>query len=420
MAQVNVRNRKKKDGSNNWQYYFEIASIEGKRKRMVKGGFATKKDALEAGTKALAQYNNGGTVTAPSEMSFSDFLDLYIDRYCRRELASNTVSGYEKKIRLYIKPALGNYKLCAITPLLLSDLMQAMKDKGLSRNTLVSIKAVLSGAFNYAVNPLQLLPSSPMVYVKIPKESEKQKKQSAVGGVRADGKNNGAVKGANSHVYIEKEWIDKIFERFPEDHVDHIPLLIGYRCGTRIGETYALCVEDFDLDAKTVVIDKQVQYDEKRKIWLIKEPKYNSVRTISIDDQLAQVIRKKKVQIAKDRLYYAEYYTRYFLDADGVINTEGRGKEIHFINVRENGTYINARTMQHCSHIIHHKLGFEEFDYHSFRHTHATDLAKAGANPKYVQGRLGHKSVKVTMEIYQHLDAVLEAQGDDVLKKMYI
>ena len=49
--------------------------------------------------------------------------------------------------------------------------------------------------------------------------------------------------------------------------------------------------------------------------------------------------------------------------------------------------------MQHVSHIARTELGFDKFDYHSLRHTHATMLAEKGASPKYVQYRLGHKNI---------------------------
>ena len=42
-----------------WEYRFEGARIDGKRKQYSKGGFRTKKDALEAGTAALAAYQTG-------------------------------------------------------------------------------------------------------------------------------------------------------------------------------------------------------------------------------------------------------------------------------------------------------------------------------------------------------------------------
>ena len=49
---------------------------------------------------------------------------------------------------------------------------------------------------------------------------------------------------------------------------------------------------------------------------------------------------------------------------------------------------------------------------HMFRHSHATELIKAGWNSAYVQKRLGHSSVQTTIEQYTHLD-------DDDLKKAF-
>lgn len=284
-----------------------------------------------------------------------------------------------------------------------------MKKKGFSRNTLVSVKALLSGAFKYAVTPCQYLDHSPMTYVTLPKVYDA--KQTIT--------QDGAVRGSNAHIYIEKDWVDKILMRFPEGHSGHIPLLLGYKLGTRLGESYALTVEDFDFKNKTVRINKQVQWKPANQRWYLKGPKYNSVRTISMDDELAEVIKRKIHQIKKDKIYLGELYTQLYVNDNGEINDAKEGTPVHLINVREDGSYISPRTMHHCSQIIHRQMDYKEFDYHSLRHTHATDLAKAGANPKFVQARLGHKSVKITLEIYQHLDNVMEQQGADILNKIY-
>ena len=61
--------------------------------------------------------------------------------------------------------------------------------------------------------------------------------------------------------------------------------------------------------------------------------------------------------------------------------------------------------MQHVSHIARTELGFDKFDYHSLRHTHATMLAEKGASPKYVQYRLGHKNIQVTMEMSRNVQS---------------
>ena len=83
--------------------------------------------------------------------------------------------------------------------------------------------------------------------------------------------------------------------------------------------------------------------------------------------------------------------------------------------VRPDGSYINSRTMPHVSNIARRKLGIKKFDYHSLRHTHATMLAEKGASPKYVQYRLGHKNIQVTMQIYQHLTDKMSEAGARLL-----
>ena len=71
--------------------------------------------------------------------------------------------------------------------------------------------------------------------------------------------------------------------------------------------------------------------------------------------------------------------------------------------------------MQYVSQVAMKELGMEKFDYHSLRHTHATMLAEKGASPKYVQHRLGHKNVQVTMQIYQHLTEKMSEDGARLL-----
>ncbi|MCT4572771.1 tyrosine-type recombinase/integrase, partial [Bacillus thuringiensis] len=40
---------------------------------------------------------------------------------------------------------------------------------------------------------------------------------------------------------------------------------------------------------------------------------------------------------------------------------------------------------------------------HGLRHTHAVLLLEAGVEMKYIQERLGHKSIEITSNIYSHV-----------------
>ena len=68
----------------------------------------------------------------------------------------------------------------------------------------------------------------------------------------------------------------------------------------------------------------------------------------------------------------------------------------------ENGSYSNTDSFKYASRVIHNKLGFKEFDFHSLRHTHATMLIEAGVSPKTVQERLGHEKIETTFNRYVH------------------
>ena len=73
MARIIITNRgdKKKPS---WQYRFELAKVNGKRKYASKSGFKTKEEAEKAGNIALTEYLRAGKHFEPSEMSVADLV----------------------------------------------------------------------------------------------------------------------------------------------------------------------------------------------------------------------------------------------------------------------------------------------------------------------------------------------------------
>lgn len=56
-----------------------------------------------------------------------------------------------------------------------------------------------------------------------------------------------------------------------------------------------------------------------------------------------------------------------------------------------------------------------EATYHDLRHTHAAMLIKLGTQPKIIQERLGHASIKITMDTYGYLMTGLQEAVADAL-----
>lgn len=392
MAELNARKRGK-----NWEYRFEGAKIDGKRKQISKGGFRTKKDALEAGMKALAEYNSSGLYFKPSELSFHDYLDYWLKEYCLINLKHTTYGNYNKKIRLYIRPKLGKYKLKSLSSAILQSFINDLFNEGYSRNTLAVIKGILSGCLSYAVEPLGFIHSSPMISVKLPS---------------ARAVPNKPVNRKEKQV-VTKEMMNKILERFPQGHSCYLPLNLAYHCGMRLGEVFAITWSDIDFTNKTLTINKQVQ--NKDGYWYFSEPKYNSVRTIKLDKKLLEMLWIEYHHQQEVKNQYKEYFIHLFEDSNRRINQEKNGNEINLVNIREDGSYVQPRVMMHCSRVIHYELGYMEFDFHSLRHTHATMLLENGANPKDVQHRLGHKNINITLQIYAHVTEKIQNNTINIL-----
>ena len=91
---INIRKRGKV-----YQYQFEIAPIEGKRKQITKSGFKTKKEAEEAGIKAYNEYNQTGHSIAPARLGHKN-INITYDIYVRvtTKMKSDVAEKFEKYV----------------------------------------------------------------------------------------------------------------------------------------------------------------------------------------------------------------------------------------------------------------------------------------------------------------------------------
>lgn len=435
MGELIVKPRMLKSGKIVYEYAFEIASINGKRKRKTKSGYRTKREAKEAGKIEQALYEKCGQTTQDINMSVADFFDYWIEKDCRLTCKQSTVEGYSKKIRLYIKPSIGEYYLKRITKDILQDFIKEMFDKGFSKNTISSVRGIISKAFRWAEDKHYII-SSPAINLIIPRNQQPQKAN---------------ITRQKPHVYVPEDKIKQIFERFPERQPAHLPLMIIYHCGLRLGEAFGLVWEDVDFENKLLRVNRQVQWykgertQEDKKIyngtsksngyWYFAEPKYKSYRQIDLDDELIDLLKRERERQLKAEEYYDEYYTRYYCDQKlyfsgkkptydivpvNPVKEMKTNNEIHFVCRRENGTYTSPRILTYASSVIHKELNFPEYDTYSLRHTHATMLLENEVNMVYVQKRLGHKDISVTMNIYaNHVTPKIKNNSNEKLNEMY-
>ena len=86
----------------------------------------------------------------------------------------------------------------------------------------------------------------------------------------------------------------------------------------------------------------------------------------------------------------------------------------HPIEVRHFDTAIESvRGRVAPTHVVRHENDYVWCTFHVLRHTHAALLIAQGEHPKVIQERLGHASIKTTLDTYGHLfDGLDEAAAE--------
>jgi hypothetical protein len=196
--EVMVRERKSVKHGKTYEYRFEVAPIGGERKWCSKGGFLSEEEAREAGLEAWKKYCLCGLPERASDISFSDFLDEWMENDCKYNLKETTLLNYRKRIKNHIKPELGAYQVRRLSRERLQKFLQQKHDDGYSKNTLSTLRGIISKSMDYAVE-CAIIPTSPAHNLRIPR-CEMTSVPTRV----------------DPHSYITADTMNRIFERFPE------------------------------------------------------------------------------------------------------------------------------------------------------------------------------------------------------------
>lgn len=411
MSNVTIQKR-----GNFYQYKFEIAKVDGKRKFLSKSGFKTKSEAEKEGVIAYNDYLNTGNSFSASDMSYSDFLDYWLENYCYINLKYHTIEGYSNIIKNHIKPNIGYFRLSQITRSTLQEFINKIYiNKSFSKNFLNNIKKVIKGSFTYAYET-DFIKINPAIGLKLPKYDIPPKDP--------------------AHIFTNEE-INLILDRFKNNHCVYYAFLTAYCTGLRIAEVFALTWDDIDFYNKTISVNKnilkknQVGGTKQRHIsgnsttvWYFGTCKTEtSYRTIPIGDTLINALKEYKQEQEENRKNYGDSYMKHYTKT--VINPYNNKQEIKIINahaeidvalpevklvfLKSNGVFEGTDSCKYPFKVIHYELGIP-CRFHDFRDTHATRLIEAGSDIKAVSKRLGHRNIDTTYDIYVRVTEKMETE----------
>ena len=348
----------KKDSNGTWHIQYRYTDWTGTNRKSIKRGFRTKKEAEEWLNRFLLQ-----KATDPN-MTLRELWEVYKEDMSNR-IKETTMANKEYIVVSKILPYFEETPINEITPAKIRKWQNEMMSKGFKATYLKTINNQLTAMLNYAVSFCEL-------------KSNPCHKAGAMGKNKAD---------ERPHWTLEE--FNRFSEAISDKHQSWIGFQIMFWTGIRVGELLALKVNDFDYENKTLRIDESFARLKGKDI--ISSPKTeNSVRTITIHDELADYIKE----------YILCLYDH-----------------------KPSSRLFSERTKEFFEHEIERgieKSGVKKITVHCLRHSHASMLVDMGFSPMEIAKRLGHGRVTTTIETYCHANDNSQQKMADALGKICI
>ena len=358
------------------QLYLGKDEITGKVRKTTRRGFKTKKEALLCEAKIKTEIATNGLLNT-EVTTFKEIYELWYEGY-QHTIKESTLLVNQHIFDLLLAK-LENMQLKKLTLPYCQKIINNYSKK-FSLAVLKKIKIYGSMILDYAVK-MKVIYSNPMKDVLLPKKKDD---------ITSDDKDK----------YYSKEELKQFLELVESEH--DIKLTAMFRLlaytGIRKGELQALNWDDIDFTNNMITVNKTLALNTEKKV-VVQTPKSkSSIRSISIDEQTANILKRWKL---KQRERFLMVGTRIKKHqpcfSDEVTNS------YLYLN------FMNANLKRICK-----KNEFKLIKVHGFRHTHCSLLFESGFTIQEVQDRLGHSDLKTTMSIYAH---VTEKQRDNMADK---
>ena len=344
--------------------YYANFQVGGRRVRKLLGTDYDAACHILAELKAKAYKQDFNIIE--NDQSLAELRKLWLG-HCRQRLKPSTVERYEQCLD-HILPNLGVQKVSQVTvPAIVTYRQHRLLEEASPRTVNAEVQA-LGCMLNWAVDPAKLIGSNPI---------------SALGPLPHDNPKEARP--------LSPEEMTKLFKASPLHWQDvwYAYGVTGMRASELIRLEYSS--EFLDWDNREIIIPK----------WLAKN---RQARRIPMDDRLYEILRRRE----KEREQRAPGRGRTWNDTQKVIGKFTRDR----IFVTTANTPLQRtnlyRTFIRCC----RKAGIEvrtcdgegrvlsHVDLHSLRRTFITEAISNGGDPATVQQLAGHKTLKITMNVY--------------------
>lgn len=353
--------------------------------------------SLREKVKQIEKDIDDGIRTYDAMITVCDLLERYLET--KPSMANSTRNNYIHIINKNIEPhKLGSMSICNVKK---SDIKKyyayLYKDKKFAVGTIQLYQNLLFPAFQLAVEDslIRLNPCNGCMkdYVRGSLSSTKY-----------------PLSRDEQKALVNFVMNDNIFSKY------YVMIVTILSTGCRIGEIIGLTWNDIDFDDKCIDINHQIIYKKKngKTQHYAEPPKNRTYRKIPLQKEIISILKKHK-----ENTYFISKMNQY--EVDGYSN---------FVFLNNQMKMYTPNTIVRAFHEIRdaynqsveeNDVSLPDFSPHTLRHTYCTRMAENGMDIKVLQEIMGHKTIAITMQVYNHvnferaqkevvgLDSVLEA-----------
>lgn len=376
-----ARLKKRADGRYCAQVYLGRDEAGKKQYKSVYG--KTPAEVKEKETALRLQLGRGLDVLSQRD-SFAQWSDDWLHLKERENITPRQMDNYRRAVRLW-KEELHGYEIGQVRADDIERVLLALADKGLSQRTISLYRSAVRQIMKRAVG--RVIPTNPAEQVELAAVGRKEEQRRAL-------------------TEEEQQWI------WDTPHRAQPVAVIMMLSGLRRGELAALTWNDVDLKARTITVNKVIEYDSNGTPNLRQVTKTAAgMRTVDIPQRLADYM----AAMPRENLLVI-HSTR------GRVMTESAWVKLWQSYMRVLNEKYGNRTLADLERMNSSKPGPKKLDMtiphitmHWLRHTFCTLMYLAGVDVVQACAQMGHADVSTTLRIYTHLDAVHKRKSVDKL-----